>query len=46
MTYQYIQRNLWSGATTAVVANAPVPTPSGPRALDNMVHFGMRYYIP
>jgi multidrug efflux pump subunit AcrA (membrane-fusion protein) len=46
MTYQYIQRNLWSGATTAVVANAPVPTPSGPRALDNMIHFGMRYYIP
>ena len=39
MTYQYLQRNLWSG-----VGNAT--TPSGPRALDNMVHVGMRYYIP
>jgi hypothetical protein len=45
-TYSYLQRNLWSGANTAVVVTAPVPTPTGPRALDNMVHFGMRYYIP
>lgn len=38
-TYSYLQRNLWSGvgSTTA---------PSGPRALDSMIHVGMRYYIP
>jgi hypothetical protein len=40
-TYQYIQRNLWSGtATTAGLIT------TGPRALDNMFHMGMRYYIP
>ncbi len=38
-TYSYLQRNLWSGVGSAI-------TPSGPRALDNMVHAGMRYYIP
>ncbi|MFC6645250.1 hypothetical protein ACFQBQ_06540 [Granulicella cerasi] len=43
MTYQYIQRNLWSGS----VAGTTVPNaPTGPRALDNMIHVGMRYYIP
>lgn len=47
-TYSYLQRNLWSGLNTgtAAVANAPAVTPSGPRAEDSMVHFGMRYYIP
>ena len=47
-TYSYLQRNLWSGSTTGVtsVANAPNPSPTGPRALDNMIHVGMRYYIP
>ena len=39
VNYQYVQRNLWSG-----VGNAT--TPSGPRALDNMVFTSMRYYIP
>jgi len=39
MTYSYLQRNLWSGVGSAT-------TPTGPRALDNMVHVGMRYYIP
>ncbi len=39
-TYQYLQRNLWSGnpGTSGF--------PSGPRAEDSMVHAGMRYYIP
>ena len=40
MTYSYLQRNLWSGVGVAGTV------PSGPRALDNMVHAGMRYYIP
>ena len=47
-TYSYLQRNLWSGTTATASATAfePVPTPTGPRAVDNMVHMGMRYYIP
>jgi hypothetical protein len=40
-TYSYLQRNLWSGTATT-----PGLTTTGPRALDNMVHMGMRYYIP
>jgi hypothetical protein len=39
MTYQYLQRNLWSGIGTAT-------SPTGPRAEDGMIHAGMRYYIP
>lgn len=39
VTYQYLQRNLWSGVGSAT-------TPSGPRGEDSMIHFGMRYYIP
>ncbi len=38
-TYSYLQRNLWSGST-------PAGGVTGPRAQDNMVHVGMRYYIP
>ncbi len=45
-TYSYLQRTLWSGANTAVVANTPTSRPTGPRAMDNMIHVGMRYYIP
>ncbi len=46
-TYSYLQRNLWSGAVTGTVATpAPVVRTTGPRAQDNMVHVGMRYYIP
>ena len=41
VNYQYMQRNLWSG-----VGGGPAPTPSGPRALDNMIFTSMRYYIP
>ncbi len=45
-TYSLLQRNIWRGLTTPAVATAPVPTPSGPRAQDSMIHVGMRYYIP
>jgi len=41
VNWQYMQRNLWSG-----IGGGPAPTPSGPRALDNMIFTGMRYYIP
>lgn len=39
VTYQFVQRNLWSGIGSAT-------TPTGPRAQDNMIHVSMRYYIP
>jgi hypothetical protein len=39
VNYQYLQRNLWSGMGTAT-------SPSGPRAADNMLFTGLRYYIP
>jgi hypothetical protein len=39
LTYSRIQRNLWSGV-------GPATTPSGPRATEQMIHIGMRYYIP
>jgi hypothetical protein len=41
MTYSYIQRNLWSGTSTNLNND-----PTGPRATEQMVHAGMRYYIP
>ena len=40
VTYSYLQRNLWSGVT------GTTRFPTGPRALENMIHTGMRYYIP
>ncbi len=43
-TYSYLQRNLWSG--TNIPASGPITGPTGPRATDNMIHVGMRYYIP
>ncbi len=48
VTYSLLQRNLWSGATSTASAAAfePVPTPTGPRAQDSMIHVNMRYYIP
>ncbi len=38
-TYSFLQRNLWSGSV-------PAGGVAGPRAQDNMIHAGMRYYIP
>lgn len=38
-TYQYLQRQLWTGIGSAT-------TPTSPRAEDGMIHIGMRYYIP
>jgi len=39
LTYSRIQRNLWSGVGSTT-------TPTGPRATEQMIHVGMRYYIP
>ena len=44
VNYQYMQRNLWSGNN--IPSSGPVIGPSGPRAVDNMIFTGMRYYIP
>ena len=50
-TYSYLERQSWAGVTTAAVA--PTATTPGtaavigsPKAINNMIHFGMRYYIP
>jgi hypothetical protein len=39
-----IQRNLWSGNN--IPSSGPVTGPTGPRAVDNMIFTGLRYYIP
>ncbi len=44
-TYQYVQRNLWSGLDGGTYGTSTAVF-LGPRALDNMFHVGMRYYIP
>jgi uncharacterized small protein (DUF1192 family) len=43
-TYNYMQRNLWSGNN--VSGSNPVTGPTGPRAADPMVFVSMRYYMP
>jgi hypothetical protein len=43
-TYSRIQRNLWSGVN--VPATGTTTTPPDPRATEQMIHVGMRYYIP
>lgn len=40
VNYQYVQKNLWSGAPGSS------GFPSGPRGLDNMFLTSLRYYIP
>jgi hypothetical protein len=42
-TYSYLTRSLWSGI---VSGTGPTAISGGPKAVDNMVHVGMRYYIP
>ena len=43
-TYSYLQKNTWSGVTAGTTA-APTEARGG-RAENNMIHVGMRYYIP
>ena len=43
-TYEYLTRTAWSGITAGTVL---APTAFGsPKAVENQVHFSMRYYIP
>ena len=44
-TYSYLQRQLWEGVTTGAYGG-PTAAFGAPKAINNMVHFGMRYYIP
>jgi hypothetical protein len=44
VTYSYLQRNLWSGNN--LLSGGGSTGPSGPRAIDPMIHVSMRYYIP
>jgi len=43
-TYSYLSRSAWTGITAGTVL-APTAF-GGPKAVNNMGHFGIRYYIP
>ncbi len=46
-TYSYLERQSWSGVTAGTFGSATAPPTFGaPKAINNMVHVGMRYYIP
>jgi hypothetical protein len=44
-TYSYLQRQSWTGVTAGTYGTAAA-TFGAPKAENNMVHIGMRYYIP
>jgi hypothetical protein len=44
-TYSYLQRQLWEGLTAGTYGAATAQFGS-PRAINNMIHVSMRYYIP
>jgi hypothetical protein len=44
-TYSYLERQLWTGLTAGTYG-ASTQAFGAPKAINNMVHFGMRYYIP
>ena len=46
-TYSYLERQSWRGVTAGTFGSATAPPTFGaPKAINNMVHVGMRYYIP
>ena len=46
-TYSYLSRQSWAGVTAGAYGSAATPPTFGsPKAIDNMIHVGMRYYIP
>lgn len=45
ITYSYLTRAGWTGLTSGTYGAANA-TFGGPKAVNNMIHFGMRYYIP
>jgi hypothetical protein len=44
-TYSYLQRQSWEGVTSGTYGSATAGFGS-PRAINNMIHVSMRYYIP
>ena len=44
-TYSYLERQSWTGVTASTYGNA-LATFGQPKAINNMVHVSMRYYIP
>jgi hypothetical protein len=44
-TYSYLARQSWTGLTAGTY-NTATQTFGSPRAINNMIHVGMRYYIP
>jgi hypothetical protein len=45
VTYDYLERQLWTGVTSGTFGSATA-TYGAPKAIDNLIHFSMRYYIP
>ena len=46
-TYSYLERQSWSGVVSGTYGSATArPTFGTPKAENNMIHVGMRYYIP
>ena len=44
-TYSYLTRSLWTGLTSGTYGSTTA-TFGSPKAVNNMIHVGMRYYIP
>jgi hypothetical protein len=45
LTYSYLERTSWEGVAAGTYGTASAVFGAG-HAINNMVHFGMRYYIP
>ena len=45
ITYSYLERQSWAGVTAGTY-NTATAVFGSPKAINNMVHFSMRYYIP
>jgi hypothetical protein len=45
LTYSYLERQLWTGLTAGTYGSSTAVF-GAPKAINNMVHFSMRYYIP
>jgi hypothetical protein len=44
-TYSYLERQLWTGLTSGTYGS-PTAGFGSPKAVNNMIHVSMRYYIP
>ena len=46
ITYSYLTKSAWEGLTAGTFGNVATQQFGSPKAVNNMVHFSMRYYIP